>query len=127
MVEEECLASLASLTVDMGEYERLLRLKVYKVLRKRRAGRARPGARGGEVIVTEQEIDEEILKHPKDKKEEYKKLKMEQVWKKLYDVQYKKAKTLGKRGVGQEKVRIPEEMVIAEILREHRAKLANRR
>ena len=64
--------------------------------------------------MTEQEIDWEILKNPKDKKEEYKKLKFQQVWKKLYDIQYRKEKKFNSKP----KVNIPEDVVVAEILKE---------
>jgi hypothetical protein len=112
----------------MEDYEKLLRGKVFKVLRSRRQKEG--GCTDGEVIVTEQEIDEEILRNPRDRREEYKKLKFAQVYRRLYDLEYRKVEKERRSGVavrarGRDRVNISDEMVIAEIVREQRELLTS--
>ena len=117
---------LGNLEVDLEDYEKLLRAKFYKIIKVKKsriAGRSKDSA----VIVTEQEIDEEILKKPKDRQEEYKRLKFQQVWRKLYDQEYIK---LGNRKLGKktsrDQVKISDELVVAEILREQKLRLSKK-
>lgn len=75
------------INIDMQEYEKLLRSSIHTLIvsRKRKKAKALKEPENGLVLVSQQEIDEEILKNPRNKEEEYGRLKIRNVYRKLYD------------------------------------------
>jgi len=87
--ETDCLdnASLNSVGIDMEEYEKLLRSSIHTLIlnRKRKRARALNESDHALILVSQQEIDEEILKNPRNKVEDYGKLKVRHTYRKIYD------------------------------------------
>jgi len=75
------------INIDMQEYEKLLRSSIHTLIvsRKRKKAKASKEPENGLVLVSQQEIDEEILKNPRNKEEEYGRLKIRNVYRKIYD------------------------------------------
>jgi len=75
------------INIDMQEYEKLLRSSIHTLIvgRKRKKAKALKEPENGLVLVSQQEIDEEILKNPRNKEEEYGRLKIRNVYRKIYD------------------------------------------
>merc|ERR1712096_181668 len=73
--------------IDMQEYEKLLRSHIHTLIaaRKKKKAKAMKEPENGLILVSQQEIDEEILKNPRNKEEEYGSLKIRQIYRKVYD------------------------------------------
>jgi len=95
LVKQEKPSSESGTDIDMAEYEKLLRSHHHGVIlgRKRKAARSalQPA---GLVLVSQQEIDEEILRNPKaDKAEDYAVLKIRSIHKRLAERKRKMRKS----------------------------------
>merc|ERR1719154_358869 len=73
--------------IDMQDYEKLLRSHIHKLIvnRKKAKAKAMKEPENGLILVSRQEIDEEILKNPRNKEEEYGRLKVRQMYRNIYD------------------------------------------
>jgi len=104
--------------IDMQEYEKLLRSSIHTLIvsRKRKKAKLNKNAGNELILVSQQEIDEEILKNPRNKEEEYGRLKVRQVYRKIYD---KKQKLKSKDKSDKDPVFVTDEEIQDEIDREN--------
>jgi len=104
--------------IDMQEYEKLLRSSIHSLIvaRKRKKAKLNKSPDNELILVSQQEIDEEILKNPKNKEEEYGRLKVRHVHRKLYD---KKQKLKSRDKSDKEPVTVTDEEIQEEIDREN--------
>ena len=104
--------------IDMQEYEKLLRSSIHSLIvsRKRKKAKMNKSPDNELILVSQQEIDEEILKNPRNKEEEYGRLKVRHVYRKIYD---KKQKLKSKDKSDKEPVTVTDEEIQAEIDKEN--------
>jgi len=104
--------------IDMQEYEKLLRSSIHTLIisRKRKKAKMNKEPDNGLILVSQQEIDEEILKNPRNKEEEYGRLKIRQVYRKIYD---RKQKLKSKDKSDKDPVTVTDEEIQEEIDKEN--------
>jgi len=104
--------------IDMQEYEKLLRSSIHTLIVSRKRKKAKLNKNPGNelILVSQQEIDEEILKNPRNKVEEYGRLKVRQVYRKIYD---KKQKLKSKDKSDKDPVFVTDEEIQDEIDKEN--------
>ena len=104
--------------IDMQDYEKLLRSSIHTLIvaRKRKHAKMMKEPENGLMLVSQQDIDEEILKNPRNKEEEYGRLKIRQIYRKLYD---RKKSLKSKDKSDQETVSVTDEEMQDEIAKEN--------
>jgi len=104
--------------IDMEDYEKLLRTSIHSLLiaRKKRKAKLGKESDSSSLLVSQQEIDEEILKNPRDKIEDYRRLKFRYLHRKIYD---RKLKLKSKEGKAFDPIHVTDEEIQRELDKEN--------